>query len=108
MGKSAEYTYHLFDYKKEGYLNIRFLLIEDVGDHTINLSVTNDIQNVVLNICEKEIENPESIVIMYRDTMGYWDGYVFKTDSFFSLLGSKLEEQAIEVYIKMYGENYQI
>lgn len=108
MGKPAEYTYHLFDYKKEGYIDIRFLLIRDIGDPSTNLTVTNDIVRVVTDICEKEIENPEDLVIMYKDSLDYWDGYIFKTDSFFSLLGSKTEEQAIEVYIKMYGDNYQI
>jgi hypothetical protein len=50
----------------------KILLIWD--QNAGNMSVTNDIENVVANIAAYEGINPISYLIIYRDSEGNWDG----------------------------------
>lgn len=69
-----QYKIGLLDGKK-------FILIvdKDAGAK----SVTNDIENVVADISVHERINPIEYTILYKDSMGNWDGWDAKTESFF-------------------------
>jgi hypothetical protein len=81
----ADYTYQF----KYGVLCIEDL---DLG----RMSVTNCIEDCIEEICKKEgislqvsIEEP---FVIYRDSDGIWDGFDWKTQSFFSIGVEDLEE----------------
>jgi hypothetical protein len=48
-----------------------------------NISVTNDIENVVADIAKHEDINPAEYLIIYRDSEGRWDGWDAATQEFF-------------------------
>ncbi|WP_445453130.1 hypothetical protein [Flavobacterium sp. 25HG05S-40] len=49
------------------------------------MSVTNNIENVVDEIAKKEEINRDDFKVIYRDSVGNWDGYNTKTKEFISL-----------------------
>lgn len=61
--------------------NVKTLLIWD-KDHG-NITVTNDIENVVSDIAEHEGIGQESHAIIYRDSAGNWDGWDSITGHFY-------------------------
>lgn len=69
-----QYKIGLIDGKK-------FLLIvdKDAGE----ITVTNDIKNVISDISIHEGINPREYTILYKDSLGNWDGWDDKTESFF-------------------------
>ena len=70
-----------FKYKIGQWNGYALILIvdQDVG----SLSVTNDIENVVADIANKESIDPKDYTIVYRDSQGYWDGWDPVSQSFF-------------------------
>lgn len=58
-----------------------------------NMSVTNDIENVIADIYSKEKLNPVFHKIIYRDSYGTWDGFNLSTNSFY-FIGAKTEKEA--------------
>lgn len=52
---------------------------QDLG----NMSVTNDIENVVADIAAHEGIDPVAHLIIYRDSEGRWDGWDGATEDFF-------------------------
>jgi hypothetical protein len=81
--KRTDYTYKLLD----GLLSIVDLNLGRV-------SVTNCIEDVVEEICEKENADPLNMYIVYKDTEGIWDGWDHRTKRFIPL-GSKDNISAI-------------
>lgn len=77
MQVRADYTYRIN--------NEEVLAIEDLN--LGNMSVTNDIEAVLEEIKTKEKMSPEqfdSIIIVYKDSDGRWDGWNQKTNTFVS------------------------
>lgn len=70
-----------FLYKIGEIQGFKMLLIVDknIGGR----SVTNDIENVVDDIAEKEGIDPRQYFIAYKDTDGNWDGWDYMTTGFF-------------------------
>lgn len=70
-----------FMYKIGEANGTKMLLIvdQDAG----GMSVTNDIENVVAFIGEKEAIDPDDYFIAYKDSEGNWDGWDSLTSSFF-------------------------
>lgn len=96
MSVKAKYDYHLVRYKNQDVL----LII----DHNIgSMSLTNDIENVVEEIEDKEHIDAKNYLIVYRDSAGVWDGWEKSKDKMgqFVLLGQQKEWQsAIDNYLK--------
>lgn len=61
----------------------RTLLIVDTG--TTGKSLTNDIENVVEEICLIEELNSPLVDVIYKDSDGIWDAYDTKTRQFIPL-----------------------
>jgi hypothetical protein len=79
MKSSADYHYKFRNYEGKP-----FLVIEDLDKG--NKSVTNDIENVIEDIAQKERINPVEYFIVYRDCAGSWDGYNISTKQFVPLV----------------------
>lgn len=77
----------------------RCLLIEDLNKG--GKTVTNDIENVVEQICEDEQINPVEHIIVYKDSAGVWDGYNFSTKQFMPLVQDNWRD-AVETFIEKY------
>ena len=58
-------------------------MIEDADKDS--MTVTNDIDFVVGQIAKKENVNPVEHTIIYKDSEGNWDGYIYSTRQFFPL-----------------------
>lgn len=83
----AKADYHYFF--KRGVLCI---VDEDRG----NMSITNDIEDVVFEICEDEGLDRASIPVIYQDSDGNWDGYDTETGLFVHI-GEKNVDDALEL-----------
>lgn len=80
----------------------KILLIRDQDSG--NVSVTNDIENVVADIAAHEGINLYEHLIIYRDSMGMWDGWDAKAQNFFFLRPSVMKEvgqTSIEQFTKL-------
>lgn len=77
MAKS-DYSYKLEELEKSW-----FILIQDLNKG--RMSVTNNIEEVIDEICQKERINPVEHFIVYRDSDGTWDGFEFATGQFIHL-----------------------
>ena len=91
--RGADYNYGL----KDGVVWIEDL---DLG----NKSVTNDIENVLNTINIASEDNLEGMKIVYKDSMGIWDGVIFKKQGERSIItiypiGVETLKEAIE-YVK--------
>lgn len=59
--------------------DIKFVMIEDMCKNGEPImSVTNDIENVISDICDEEGINPfnSKTKFIYKDSMQLWDGYI--------------------------------
>ena len=70
----------LYIHRIEVIAGHRFIVIEDLNVGF--MSVTNDIENVVEEISQKERINPCEHFIIYKDSEGVWDGFDFATQQF--------------------------
>lgn len=80
----ANFLYRIGEIHGQKILLIRDL---DLG----NLSVTNDIENVVADITVHETIDPLEHMIIYRDSMGMWNGWDAKSQNFFFLRRNVME-----------------
>lgn len=88
-----------FLYRTEVLDGQKVLLIVD--QNLGNMSVTNDIENVVEDIAGKENIYLNDHLIIYKDSMGMWDGWDAKAQNFFFLRSSVMRyvgEAKIEEY----------
>lgn len=96
MSKAA-YTHEVIDVR-----GTKCIVIEDLNDG--RMSVTNDIENVVAEICQLEkIEEPKTCIIVYKDTEGNWDGWD-SANNHFVALGKTNSMHAINSYMKKLRE----
>lgn len=95
--KKAAYSYHV-----EPYKGVRTIVIEDLYDEKKpTLTVTNDIENVVAEICRLEKINPDDFFIVYKDTEGNWDGWDTRAGGSFVHLGENDCEKAIDKFMSI-------
>lgn len=86
----AEYNYAL---KK--IINTQLILIQDKNQGS--MSVTNDIENVISEICKNRKIDCKEAIVLYKDTEDVWDGFDCKTNQFIPLNGETWQE-ALEKY----------
>lgn len=89
----ADYSYFI---KKDH--NPPIIVVRDLN--LGGMSVTNDIGNVIEDIAQKENLNPVEHLIIYRDSMGMWDGYDFATMNFIPLQATSLREAVTNYFNK--------
>lgn len=96
----AQYTYELVDVNgKKG------IAITDLNQGQV--SVTNDIENVVNEIAKIEGIDPTECTIVYKDAEGVWDGWDAKSERFV-FLNAKHWAHAVNKVAKMKREgNYK-
>lgn len=70
-----------FTYKLGIWHGVNLMLIVDKNNGS--LSVTNDMENVVADICIWESIDPRHYFIAYKDTEGDWDGWDAAKGEFF-------------------------
>lgn len=89
----SDYLYHIRKIKEQ-----LFIMIEDrdLG----NCSVTNNIEAVVEAVCKKYNINPVHYNIIYMDSQGNWDGYIFATKTFYPIQEKHWLRAAIKVVNK--------
>jgi hypothetical protein len=81
-----------------------FLFITDLNEPG-TLSVTMDIENVILEIYKNVGDEIKNIKIIYQDSEGVWDGVLFNicVDQVrvkeFVILGKENVEDAVEAYL---------
>ena len=75
MKAKASYTYTV-----EKHMDRKWIVIQD--QNLGRISVTNDIENVISDICETEQIDIKTHLVIYQDSMGEWTGYDIGTDSF--------------------------
>ena len=74
----ADYTYELKDFAGHSCI---FIKDQNLG----KMSLTNNIDEVVFEIEQKEKINADDSIVIYQDSEGLWDGYDVKTNNFISL-----------------------
>jgi len=98
----ADFSYHIVDRP-----DLKLLCICDL-DYG-NISVTNDIVNVVLDIREYAQIDPWEFFVIYRDSTGRWDGWDVQGQYFFpvttetlNMISRRLQQNITDVttYIK--------
>jgi len=89
----ADYTYEIREYSGRNIIAIEDL---DLG----NISVTNDIENVIRDIQDFEKINAKQYLILYKDSTGSWDGYDPKGKNFIPLTEDTCED-AVNKYINL-------
>lgn len=94
------YSDYLYQFRKVKGLS--FLMIEDKDQG--GRSVTNDIHNIVKKIA-KEVKgfNPVEHNIIYKDSQGLWDLYIFSTKTFMPIQEAHWLKAAT-TFIKRYHE----
>lgn len=63
------------------------------------MSITNNIENVLAEIVQKQSLNLNKAIIIYRDSTGKWDGWSYNDDDFV-ILQETSEERAVIEYQK--------
>lgn len=77
-----------FAYRIGTLYDEKYLLIVDKDSGSV--SVTNDIENVVADICEFEGIDPNQYTIVYKDSMWNWDGWSHEAKDFYPFLQKKV------------------
>lgn len=88
----SDYSYTKI--KKDGILVIAIRDLNLGGT-----SVTNDIENVIDAICDKEKINPNDAAFVYMDSLRTWDGWNPKS-GWFIALSTKDKKEAIRRIVK--------
>ncbi len=89
----AKYIWYINYYK--GY---SYLVIIDQMDNFTHMSVTNCIEDIILNLyLNKGIIG--YLPVIYKDSNNTWDSYNIKTQQF-KVLNANTEQEAIELYQK--------
>ena len=89
----ADYTAKFLSYKGRNVL-----AIED--SNLGNMSVTNDIENVVMECFNGQELKPRQCLIVYDDSDGIWDGWDDEKQAFVPL-GKHSMEDALDKYIEI-------
>lgn len=74
----SDYTYQI-----ENYAGRNIIVVEDLN--LGNTSVTNNIENILNEICRIEKIFIHSYMVIYKDSEGVWGGYEHKDERFISL-----------------------
>lgn len=90
--RRADYIHSLDKYKNK----VDVIVIEDLNLGSV--SVTNDIENVIEDICRLEKVDKEQFMIVYKDSEGSWDGFDTAANQFVGLGMDKWYE-AIELWL---------
>lgn len=77
------------NYSYETVGNMLLIIDQNLG----NMSVTNCIEDVVEEICQREMKDPTSLRIAYRDSEGIWDGWNHQSQTFFPI-GARTQREA--------------
>lgn len=92
-----------FHYTMENYGNMKYIAIVDFGGPY--RSVTNDIENVVDDILKWEgIKNYRDYFVIWKDSMGTWDGYNISTREIVLLSDESSLEAAKHYYMVQHNE----
>lgn len=81
----ADFIHELTQYNWFDVIKIEDL---DLG----NISVTNDIENVVADIATMEKIDPKKYIVVYKDSDGYFDGWDPQSERFISIRKTSLGE----------------
>lgn len=93
MSNKSDFTHHL-----ETYEGREVIAIEDLN--LGNMTVTNNIENVVDCISKMEHINPANFIVVYNGTDGYWDGWDVIAQKYV-LLSEDTWKDAVTKYIQM-------
>lgn len=88
----SNYTYQIKTHDGRSCIVIQD---KDAGGKT----VTNNMEDVIDEICHKENINPADYIIIYQDSMGLYDGWNY-TKADFVILQVTNWETAVEVYLR--------
>lgn len=86
-----------FDYNLDTYKGNKVMYITDQGGPT-DLTVTNDIENVIADICAREEIKASDYIILYKDGEGNWDAWDAEYENFI-ILGENNSLDALSVYL---------
>ena len=69
-------------------------------DNSGDITITNDARNVVHDLVERGFDI--SMPIIYKDSMGYWDGILVKEEKFagYRRVGARTRQEALSVILK--------
>lgn len=84
----SSYTYTI-----EDHLGRKWIVIQD--QNLGRMSVTNDIENVVNDICQVENITTEEHLIIYQDSESEWTGYNLELDKFIFAANSRAPWQQV-------------
>jgi len=87
-----------FDFEIAEVKGRKAIIIQDLDKG--KMSVTNDIENVVAYIANLRGLDPTDYLIVYRDSLGTWDGWDAKKKDFVGL-GKHTFEDAISRYVQI-------
>lgn len=93
MGAKADYTHEITHFNGRDVLKIEDM---NIG----NISVTNDIENVVTDIARMENIDPCRYMIVYKDSEGLWDGWDHRVWEFIPLQCDTWQE-SVNKYISL-------
>ncbi|HXS55775.1 MAG TPA: hypothetical protein VN726_06600 [Hanamia sp.] len=89
----SDYTYSI-----ENFSGSNVIVIEELN--LGNTSVTNNIENVLNEICRIEKLFIHSYMIVYKDSEGVWDGYNYQKEIFLALNESTWQD-AVSKYAQI-------
>lgn len=95
----SNYTYSIQDTQGRNVI-----AIEDLNSG--GMSVTNNIENIIKEISDKENINMYDYMYVYLDSNNTWDGFNIKNNRFISL-NEKTSEAAIRKYINLQLSNLE-
>lgn len=90
--RKADYIHRMDKYKGK----VDVITIKDLNLGSV--SVTNDIENVIEDICRLEKVDKEQFMIVYKDSSGQWDGFDTSKNQFV-VLGMDKWYDAVEVWL---------
>lgn len=91
---NSDYTYTITNFRGPGVI-----VIQDLNRG--NKSVTNNIENVVDEICIKElIEYPEDYIIVFKDSTALWDIYDYKKE-LFTIVSEASWKEGVSKYLEL-------
>lgn len=93
-----------YGYSKEQLDGHSFIIIEDQAFGSPYMSVTNDIENVVAEICEIENMPAEDWHVIYLDSDGIWDGWDTTHETFIPLQVQSNWRDAARKLLKLINE----
>lgn len=79
-----------FEYRLCTIWDVPALLIWDMN--LGQMTVTNNIEEVIADIAEQENIEPAGHFVYYYDSTGHWDGYDVKTAQFYYLADAESQE----------------